>query len=87
MLPANYGERSSDYLPPGYLSRPYTYSKGGKKNVWPDGQYPKPNPNTIDWSKSDKQLADEITGRGVPTGQRTAHNEIKKWFNHKPPKK
>ncbi|MFY0256521.1 RHS repeat domain-containing protein [Chitinophaga sp. 30R24] len=86
LLPANYGERSSDYIPPGYLSRPYTYSKGGQKNVWPDGQYTKPNPNTIDWSKGDQQLADEITGPGAAKGPTTPNNLIKKWFRDKRPK-
>ncbi|PSL45742.1 RHS repeat-associated protein [Chitinophaga niastensis] len=85
LLPANYGERSSDYIPPGYLGKPYTYSKGGPKNVWPDGQYTKPNPNTIDWNKGDQQLADEITGTGVPKGPKTPNNLIKKWFRDKRP--
>lgn len=54
--------------------------------IWPDGQYAQPNPNTIDWTKGDQQLADEITGTGAPKGPRTPNNLIKKWFRNKRPK-
>jgi RHS repeat-associated protein len=58
-------------------------SKGGDRNVWPTGEYPKPNPKDIDWSKGDSELADSITGSGVAKGGGTAWNQMKKWFNRK----
>jgi hypothetical protein len=70
----------------GEAAKTIYHSKGGNKNVWPDGQYAKPNPNTIDWSKGDQQLADEITGSDAPKGPRTPNNLIKKWFRDKRPK-
>ncbi len=60
-------------------------SKGGKKNIWPD-QYPRVNPKDIDWTRGDQELADGVTGRGVPRGQGTPNNLIKKWFRDKRPK-
>ncbi len=68
------------------LSMGILLSKGGKKNVWPDGQYPKPNPKNIDWRKGDQELADEITGKDVPQGGGTPNNLIKKWFRDKRPR-
>jgi hypothetical protein len=70
--------------PPEY--KPQTYSKGGTKNVWPDGQYPKPDPNKIDWRRGDQELADEITGPKAPKGPTSPNNLIKKWFRDKRPK-
>lgn len=63
------------------LRERFVYSKGGKKNVWPDGQYDKPNPNGIDWRKGDQELADIITGLKAPKGP----GLIKKWFRDKRP--
>lgn len=64
----------------------HLFSKGGKQNVWPDGQYQKPNPLQIDWRKGDQELADEITGKNVPRGPGSPNNLIKKWFRDKRPK-
>ncbi|UYQ91273.1 hypothetical protein MKQ68_14365 [Chitinophaga horti] len=56
---------------------PYLFSKGGKKQVWPDG-YAKPDPNKIDWSKSDDDLATELSDPGDKRGPNTPHNWMKK---------
>ncbi|MCL9806907.1 RHS repeat-associated core domain-containing protein [Flavobacterium amniphilum] len=61
-------------------------SKGGRRNVWPDGQYDKPNPSDIDWSSGgDGDLADEVTGPNPPGGKGPGSpwNQIKKWFKNK----
>ena len=86
-LPSPYAVRdNTNYQPRPVIAPPHLFSKGGKQNVWPDGQYQKPNPQQIDWKKGDQELADEITGKNVPRGPGSPNNLIKKWFRDKRPK-
>lgn len=57
-------------------------SKGGPRNVWPDGEYEKPNIPDIDWNLGDAELADQVTGPNPPEGKGpgSSWSKIKKWF-------
>lgn len=64
-------------------------SKGGKKGIW-SGEYgSSPNPATVDWGKSDSQLADALsrTHNDPKRAPTSANNRAKKWFNSKRPKR
>jgi len=59
-------------------------SKGGRRNIWPDQYGPPPSVGDVDWTRSDSELAQDVTGEpkikpGTPPGH------VKKWFRDKRP--
>lgn len=63
----------------------YIYSKGGTQTIWPDDYGFPPNPKTIDWRKSDSELANELSKAfdDAVRGPKSSNNRAKKWFNGK----
>ncbi|MCH7403934.1 hypothetical protein ACFOUP_16175, partial [Belliella kenyensis] len=61
------------------------HSKGGKRNIWPDQYGYPPQVGDVDWSKSDSELAQDVTGESkIKPGTPPGH--VKKWFRDKRPK-
>ena len=58
--------------------------KGGGRNngIWSD-EYPMPNWDKVDWTKTDEQLAQEITKQETQKGAGTAYNKIRKYIQQK----
>jgi len=63
-------------------------SKHGRQNVWPDEYGNPPNTKDVDWTKSDSQLADELSKENGDDrrGPTSSNNIAKKWFRDKRPR-